>query len=135
MNNNCTDETDAIIARHESALPVRRLFEPNPGLSNARNCALAKAKGELTLWTDDDVLVEPAWMASYIEASKRWPNAAFFGGPVEPWFEIEPPAWVVSNLEKLAGMLAIRDFGPVRRPVFQDGNALWRQHGLSHEYP
>ena len=115
VNNNCTDETDPIIARHENALPIRRLFEPNPGLSNARNCAVDKAQGELILWTDDDVLVEPRWMASYIEASQRWPNAGFFGGPIEPWFEIEPPAWVVSNLKKLAGMLAIRDFGPVKR--------------------
>ena len=44
VNNNCTDETDPIIARHETALPIRRLFEPNPGLSNARNCAVDKRK-------------------------------------------------------------------------------------------
>ncbi len=40
VNNNCTDDTDAIIAGHESALPLRRLFEPKPGLSNARNFAV-----------------------------------------------------------------------------------------------
>lgn len=39
VNNNCTDQTDAVIARHAGVLPIRRIFEVNPGLSNARNRA------------------------------------------------------------------------------------------------
>lgn len=31
VNNNCTDETDAVIERHETNLPIRRLFESRRG--------------------------------------------------------------------------------------------------------
>src|SRR5262245_53707365 len=47
VNNNCTDDTDAVIAKHASALPLVRLFEPKQGLSNARNCAVDHARGDL----------------------------------------------------------------------------------------
>ena len=49
VNNNCSDETDEVIARHSDKLPIRRLFEPKQGLSNSRNCALASATGKLLL--------------------------------------------------------------------------------------
>src|SRR4051812_23825906 len=55
----CTDETDEVIRRHAGHLPVRRLFEPKQGHSNARNCAVDAADGDLLIWTDDDVLVRP----------------------------------------------------------------------------
>ena len=58
VNNNCTDKTDEVIARHSEVLPLRRLLELKPGLSNARNCAVEAAQGQLLIWTDDDVLVD-----------------------------------------------------------------------------
>ena len=36
VNNNCTDRTDEVIRVFEGRLPVRRIFEKRPGLSNAR---------------------------------------------------------------------------------------------------
>src|SRR5436309_3023469 len=41
VNNNSTDDTDVVLAEFESRLPLRRLFEREPGLSHARNAALA----------------------------------------------------------------------------------------------
>ena len=78
MNNNCTDNTDQVIARHADHLPIRRLFEPKQGLSNARNCTVRAAEGEFLLWTDDDVLVDPKWLESYVDAVQRWPTASVF---------------------------------------------------------
>src|SRR5438105_3257885 len=68
VNNNCTDDTDAIIAKHADALPIRRLLETKQGLSNARNCALENMRGELLIWTDDDVLVDEGWLRAYVDA-------------------------------------------------------------------
>jgi glucosyl-dolichyl phosphate glucuronosyltransferase len=90
VNNNCTDETDAVIARYQSTLPMRRLFEGEPGHCNARNCATRAARGELILWTDDDVLVDENWLAAFVEAAARHPDALGFGGPIEPWFAVAP---------------------------------------------
>jgi glycosyltransferase involved in cell wall biosynthesis len=90
VNNNCTDDTDLVIERHQRALPLRRVFEEKPGHCNARNRAVASARGDLMLWTDDDVLVDPAWLAALVEAAARHPGALGFGGPIEPWFPVEP---------------------------------------------
>jgi GT2 family glycosyltransferase len=116
VNNNSTDPTDEVIDSHLKALPVRRLHEAKPGLSNARNCAVENAGGELLVWTDDDVLVDPGWLAAYATAATAYPAAGYFGGTVVPWFEQPPPRWVARNLDLLHGPFALRDFGPETRP-------------------
>jgi glycosyltransferase involved in cell wall biosynthesis len=117
VNNNCTDGTDGILKKYSGEMPLRRLFEPKQGLSNARNCAVANATGELLLWTDDDVLVDPEWMSSYVAGIRRFPEASFFGGTVEPWFAVEPPSWIREHLPRIAGTYAIRDLGDEVRPL------------------
>src|SRR5205085_1873116 len=57
VNNNSTDETERVLGAFEGRLPLRRAFEPQQGLSHARNHAVAQAAGEYIVWTDDDVLV------------------------------------------------------------------------------
>lgn len=116
VNNNCTDDTDAVIAKHTARLPLRRLFEPKQGQSHARNCAIEAARGELLVWTDDDVLVEPDWLAALVSAAERWPNMVYFGGTILPWHETPPPAWMEANLKLLEGLLVIRDLGEQERP-------------------
>jgi glycosyltransferase involved in cell wall biosynthesis len=92
VNNNATDATDAVIAGFTSRLPLRRCFEPMPGVSNARNRAVQEAKGDYILWTDDDVLVDENWLVDFGRVTLRHPTAAVFGGPIDPWFPMEPDA-------------------------------------------
>ena len=68
INNNSVDRTDSVIDSFRSQLPLRRLFEPNHGLSHARNLAVSEARGDYILWTDDDTLVDPNWIKEYVEA-------------------------------------------------------------------
>ena len=35
VNNNCTDETDEVLAEHARRLPLRRMYEQTPGKSHA----------------------------------------------------------------------------------------------------
>jgi len=107
VNNRCTDATDAVLARHQPLLPLRRLYEEQQGLSHARNAALRAAQGDLLLFTDDDVLVDPDWLTAHVAAAQRWPDATYFGGPIEPWFEQEPPRWIQENLAALAPTYAL----------------------------
>ena len=111
VNNRCTDKTDEVIARHCAALPLRRISEEKRGLSRARNAALQAAQGELILWTDDDVLVDPSWLAETVAAARANPAVSFFGGPIEPWFECPPPDWLARNWRQFSTAYAIRDFG------------------------
>ena len=128
VNNNCTDHTDAVLAKHASALPLRRIAEPTPGLSHARNAALAAARGEYLLWTDDDVLVEPDWLAEAVGTVERFGADGFFGR-VFPWWELgHPPGWYNPLFD---GMFALLDLGTesfVVKPT--DPTGVGANHGF-----
>lgn len=110
VNNNCTDSTDSVVAAYEDRLPLRALWEKTPGLSNARNAAVAAAHGTYILWTDDDVLVNHAWLSTYADAFACYRDARVFGGPIKPWFHETPPRWLSESLHEVEPAYAIRDF-------------------------
>lgn len=112
VDNNSTDGTAATIAEFGDRLPIRRLLERAPGLSNARNCAIREAAGQYLLWTDDDVLVEPSWLEAYVAAFARRPKAGFFGGVIRPWFPNDPPEWLRRGFQHVASAYAAQDHGP-----------------------
>jgi glycosyltransferase involved in cell wall biosynthesis len=104
-----------VLADFEACLPLIPLKEARTGLSHARNRAVQAAHGDYLLWIDDDVLVDPDWLSAYVEAIRRWPQAAYFGGAIAPRFGAPPPAWIVRSLDLLEGTFALRDFGPETR--------------------
>lgn len=112
IDNNCTDDTEQVVARFVDRLPVKRVVETRQGQSNARNRAMDVARGDLLVWTDDDVLVDKEWLAAYVAAAERWPDADYFGGLITPWFEAEPPNWFRGNLPVLEGIMVTRNLGP-----------------------
>jgi glycosyltransferase involved in cell wall biosynthesis len=111
VNNRSTDETEEVLARHETLLPLRRLYEAVQGQSNARNAAVRAARGDLILWTDDDVIVDPRWLAEYAGAARAWPDVSFFGGTIAPWFETQPPSWMTAAWPHVSAAYAARELG------------------------
>lgn len=111
VNNGCTDDTSAVLREFSCNLPLRVFYEATLGLSNARNCAVAAASGEYIIWTDDDVRVSPKWMHEYVSAFRQHPRAWFFGGPIEPIFELVPPAWLLEVLPQVRNVFAARELG------------------------
>jgi glycosyltransferase involved in cell wall biosynthesis len=114
---NSTDHTDEVIGEYLDRLPVRKELETQTGLSNARNQAIDSAKGEYIVWTDDDVIVDPGWLSAYVEAFRRWPEAAVFGGRIKPRYELPATRWVAEAETLLEGPFAIRDFGDPVQPL------------------
>jgi len=112
VNNNSTDHTVAVLDEFESVLPLRVILETKQGLSNARNAAVAQARGAFIIWTDDDVSVDADWLTGYEQAIQRWPDATVFGGPIHPVFEGQPPAWLTNGWRTVADAFAFRDMGP-----------------------
>ena len=111
VNNNCTDQTDTVISSFSERLPIRRIFEPQPGQTYARNSAINAARGELMIWTDDDVLVGCDWLQNYTAASAKYADASFFGGQILPWFEGSPPEWLATHWRSVESAYAVRDLG------------------------
>jgi glycosyltransferase involved in cell wall biosynthesis len=107
VNNNCTDETDAIVRKYESTLPVRLIHERTPGKVHALNRCIDEATGEFLLFTDDDALVEPNWLTEVL-AGFNETDADMVFGKVRPWWETAPPKWFGDTL---AAHFALLDYG------------------------
>jgi len=65
-------------------LRVRRVAEPTPGLSRARNLGLREADGDFVAFTDDDVLVDPGWSAALRRGFARTADVGIVTGLVPP---------------------------------------------------
>jgi glucosyl-dolichyl phosphate glucuronosyltransferase len=108
VDNGSIDKTQAVVSSFEGKLPIRLIVENTPGLSNARNAGVAKARGHYILWTDDDVIVDENWLSAYIAAFAKYPDCALFGGAATPLYEAPIQPWFVARERQLDGLLAIR---------------------------
>ena len=111
VNNNSTDDTVNVVRSFESRLSIKIVDEPRQGHCFSRNCAIQNARGDLLLWTDDDVVVGENWILAYSKAAKANTDEVFWGGPIIPVFEAGKPKWISDNWGKLSGCFAARDLG------------------------
>ena len=69
VDNWSLDDTRAVVERFSRTTPsLRYLFEPAPGVSNARNTGIAAARAPLVAFIDDDAEADPGWIASIVRA-------------------------------------------------------------------
>ncbi|WP_289020804.1 glycosyltransferase family 2 protein [Desulfobacter postgatei] len=87
VDNNSTDDTPEIIRSFSDRLPIKYAFEPNQGVSAAKNRGLGMANGKVLIFTDDDVRPCAEWLMLYLDAYKQNPTGFFWGGPVISIFE------------------------------------------------
>jgi glycosyltransferase involved in cell wall biosynthesis len=105
VDNNSTDHTRKVVAELQQEWPLLRYeFEPSQGLSYARNHGIGVARGDILLFTDDDVLPEPDWLEVTLNGLEKF-NADACGGYIAPIWETPPPPWLT---ERFYGFLAIR---------------------------
>jgi len=83
VDNGSTDGTAALIDSFAGRLPVRRVSEPQKGLSRARNAGLRAALGAILAFTDDDCIPAPDWLSAIVAEFTRDPGLAGIGGRVE----------------------------------------------------
>ena len=76
--------TRALVESFQERFPVRYLIETCQGKNHALNHAIEEASGELLVFTDDDILVDPRWLEAMWEGARRWPEADMFGGRILP---------------------------------------------------
>jgi GT2 family glycosyltransferase len=120
VDNNSWDGTAEVVESYADKLPLRRILEPAQGLSNARNCALRECRGELLLFTDDDVIVDVDWAGEYVSAAERFPQAEYFGGRILPSWPEGKPRWLRDEgLSLLEGLLVRYDVGNEVRKYLQ----------------
>lgn len=128
--------TREVCGEFATALPLEYVAAPVGGKNAALNRALEAARGELFVFTDDDVVVDEGWLSAMWEGAERWRDHDVFGGRVLPLWPDGPPKVVLET--RYAGVAySILDpehgegtdpdflpFGPnfaVRRRVFDEG--------------
>ena len=62
---------------------VQYAFEARQGLSYARNKGIGEARGEIVVFTDDDVIADKCWVSSLYKAFKDY-SADCVGGKILP---------------------------------------------------
>ncbi|MCE9550663.1 MAG: glycosyltransferase [Betaproteobacteria bacterium] len=117
IDNASTDNTAAILADKSWHFPgpeVRMMREEKLGLSNARNRAVAEARGEYIFFIDDDETPAPEWLRAHESVIQRaYPDA--LGGRIEVMLEDgSRPPWL-SN--ELLGFLGKLDHGGQQRQL------------------
>lgn len=117
VDNGSTNSTPEVVSSFKGILPITWLHQPTAGLSNARNAGVDAAQGEYIVWTDDDVYVERDWLAAFLEAFERWPEAVVFGGKITLSLTPPTPDWLLKSLGDLQWVYSPRDFGPNPIPL------------------
>ena len=118
VDNNSKDHTRQIVAEVQREWPLLRYeFEQAQGLSHARNHGIATARGDVLLFTDDDVLPEPDWLETTLAGLAKY-HADACGGYIAPIWETPPPEWLT---DRFYGFLAIRTDRTDDYPITQAG--------------
>ena len=107
VDNNSTDQTRNVVEGFCSRYPghFRYIFEPNQGLSYARNAGIANSRGQVLAFTDDDVKVEPTWLQNLtaeVLYDSQWAGA---GGRTLPAQKFTPPPWLSNDFDDWAGIV------------------------------
>lgn len=113
IDNNSRDDTPRVVAEFAAARPaLRYLLESQQGLDYARNRAIAEARGDIIVFGDDDILVQPDWLAHMTAPllADHGRRIGAVGGEVIPVFPDGQPDWI----REWHAPLAFRaDAGPI----------------------
>jgi len=113
VDNNSTDQTRQVVEDFCRRDPIhfRYLLETNVGKSHALNAGVSKALGEVLVFTDDDVVVEPTWLRNLTSSlgGEEWAGA---GGRTLPAHPFSAPRWLpLEGPYSMKGVLALFDRG------------------------
>ncbi len=126
VDNNSNDNTHRVIAEFECDIPVVYLFEPTPGKSKALNTAVLKTRGDLLIFTDDDVTVDEGWISAYLQAADGG-QFEWFGGTIYPRWPAAIPSWYVNsdNKQAFSGYLVHYEASIHARAYHEDDPLPW----------
>lgn len=105
VDNNSNDNTGAVIKgfQNQNSGAIRYVFEPNPGLSFARNRGIREAGGDIIVFADDDVYFDRNWVIEIYNAFQKNTGIHCLGGNSIPSFENGKPDWLTDDLLTIYG--------------------------------
>src|SRR5262249_40727840 len=94
VDNNSPDHTPKVCEEFikNSPMPSRYILESQQALSFARNRGIQETTGDIVVFLDDDVAIDPHWIVKLAVAFDN-PKCAAAGGKVLAVWPGEAPAW------------------------------------------
>ena len=113
IDNAADPEIERMVATFNQTARVkaRYIAHDSGGNSGARNRGALEARGELLVYTDDDLTFEPQWLLEYDRHFSAHPEMVAAGGCVKPLWEESPPEWLLEYMgdAKVFGILALME--------------------------
>ena len=116
VDNNSNDRhplTSSTARAGSFPVPLRYLFEPRQGKSNALNTGMAAAHAAIIVFTDDDVEVATGWLRGGGAAAAERPTSTTPAGRCGRSGVRRARAWL-DERGNLGGTIAVKDHGPSR---------------------
>jgi len=105
-----------------SKLQVSYAVEPEQNIALARNKAVENSNGDFIAFIDDDEFPEHDWLLNLYIAMRKF-GAHGVLGPVKPYFETNPPKWVIRG--RLCERESFLTGEVIRKPKYtRTGNVL-----------
>ena len=110
VDNKSSDRTREVVERRLSDPRLKYIYEPQIGLSVARNTGAKVSCGEILAYLDDDAVASESWLQILYSAYERNPKLAIAGGKVTLLWPPgkQAPVWLSASL---AGNLGAYDLG------------------------
>ncbi|HEY8156562.1 MAG TPA: glycosyltransferase [Myxococcota bacterium] len=135
VDNASTDATRDLVTRELAGMPqLRYVFEPQLGVSRARNAGWRAARAPLVAYLDDDAIAAPDWLARAVaDFARLEPRPGCLGGPVLPIWEAPRPDWLPDALLPYLTVLELdQTAGPMPRGKFLYGtNSVFPRERLA----
>jgi glycosyltransferase involved in cell wall biosynthesis len=118
VDNNSTDGTKKILERYPA---VTYVFEPEKGITRARQTGFQKSHGDILAYVDADTQPPPGWIEQIWEQFGKQPDLACLSGPYSfydlsglrnkistSWFVAASPLYWLTGYLMVGGNFAIR---------------------------
>jgi len=140
IDNDSRDDTATVLQAASTYLPLVTLHVAAGGQNRARNAALGCLRGDLVIFTDDDVIPDAQCLNAYTAAAARWPHDVIFGARIDPAFPAGTPDWMRSDAFDFGTTAFARyaprsDEGPVKTHPYGPSFALRRCALPGHYFP
>jgi hypothetical protein len=119
--------------------PLEVVFQPTPGLTAAREMAIASARGEIVVFVDDDNVLCEDYLATAARMFAADPQLGLLGGAITPEYESPPPDWFGEfehwlAIRRYPADLYVETSEPRHSPYFPVGAGLVVRRNLAAAY-
>jgi GT2 family glycosyltransferase len=134
VSDGSTDGTDEYLASGTAPLDIVAVAQPNSGPGPARNAGVERARADLVVFVDDDVVAEPDLVEQHVRSHEHRDGRLVVIGPMLTPAGFTPTAWIEWEQEKLEEQYEAMkrgDWAPTFRQFYTGNVSLPR--ALLHE--